>query len=82
MRENVRLTSLLSVRSRIPSFLRHSGQKLGQTQRCAETWYCTTEVYKVLKAVSKQNKEAKIHPVITTNVFKIIKQFWSTEFSV
>lgn len=57
MRQHVRLTGLLSVGSRVPSFLRHSGQKLGETQGCAETWHCAAEVHQILKAVSKQSKK-------------------------
>lgn len=51
------LTGLLSVGSRVPSSLRHSGQKLGETQRRAEIWYCAAEVQQVLKAVPLESKK-------------------------
>ena len=55
----IRLTGLLSVGSGVSSFLRHSGQKLGETQSRAEVWHRAAEIQQVLETVSKQGQRGK-----------------------
>lgn len=56
MRRGPWLTHLLPEGSRVSSFLWHSGQKLAETQSCAETRYGAAEVQHVLKAVPVPKK--------------------------
>lgn len=88
MRWHVRLTGLLSVGGRIPSFLWHSGQKLRETQGRTEIWHCAAEVEQVLKAVSERDKRQQSHTRFChhnsgkNTVLDVIRHIWFFELLI